>query len=30
MIKKDLNDTKYNYILLRFIKLIKLYVESKV
>ena len=30
MIKKDLNDTKYNYTLLPFIKLIKLYIESKV
>ena len=30
MIKKDLNDTKYSYTLLPFIKLIKLYIESKV
>ena len=30
MIKKDLNDTKYNDTLLRFIKLIKLLIESKV
>ena len=30
MTKKDLNDTKYNSTLLRFIKLIKLYIESKV
>ena len=30
MIKKDLNDTKYSYTLLRFIKLIKRSLESKV
>ena len=30
MIKQDLNDTKYNYTLLPLIKLIKLYIESKV
>ena len=29
MTKKDLNDTRYIYTLLRFIKLIKLYIESK-
>ena len=30
MIKQDLNDTKYNYTLLPLIRLIKLYIESKV
>ena len=30
MIKKDLNDTKYNYTLLLFIKLFKVHIESKV
>ena len=29
MTKNDLNDTRYIYTLLRFIKLIKLYIESK-
>ena len=30
MIKKDLNDTKYNYALLPFTRPIKLYIESKI
>ena len=30
MTKKNLNDTKYNYTLLNFIKLIKQYIELKV
>ena len=30
MIKKNLNDARYIYTLLRFIELIKLYIESKI